>query len=227
MESRVVFELLGFSMHSLKWPSLPKGDKHPVLVIPGFAGSDSSTWALRRFLDYLDYQSHPWNLGVNLGPNDGIDVKLQLRLREIFTNSHRKVSIIGWSLGGIYARVLANRHPNWIRQVITLGSPISGNLRANNVSELYEWVTGGNVDELMHVLREDLSQKPKMPITSIYSKSDGVVHWESCIHDDHNYVQNVEVNSTHVGMGHNPQVMNVVADRLQFAKHNWQPFKKP
>ncbi len=160
----------------------PRGDGHAVLALPGFGGGDRSTTVLRRFLAGLGYQTQPWNLGTNRGPAmPDLLVDLGRRLDEVFIGGgERKVSLIGWSLGGVYARLLAHRYPHKVRQVITLGSPFavgrgstSVNLAARNDSGV-EFVR-----EPSNLLRRLAGEPlPGIPSTAVFSKSDGIVPWQ-------------------------------------------------
>ena len=128
------------------WPLLqlaPRGDGHPVLVLPGLVASDESTRLLRRYLRGRGYEVHGWGLGRNLGPRAGVEDAMIARIETLYDQSGgRKVSLVGWSLGGVYARLLANRMPERVRSVITLGSPFTGNPRASNAWRVYEGVSG-------------------------------------------------------------------------------------
>ena len=216
--------------------SAPRGDGHPVMVIPGFMASDSSTYVLRRFLRSLGYEVHGWGLGRNTGPRDGLRTKLFERLNEI-SNLHdqKKVTVIGQSLGGIYTRIIAHQMPDMVRQIIMLGSPFAGTKNtARPVQMLFRWASGIKKDE--HIppeIRRQFSQNPPVPATAIYSKLDGITHWRSCIHKlsaeelaKDSQVENLEVVCSHVGMAFNPAVLYAVADRLALPEGAWQPFAK-
>ena len=205
----------------------PHGDGHPVLVLPGFVTSDRSTAILRRFLSGLGYDAHGWELGRNLGPRaigwEG--ERLIDRLHEV--HDGEKVSLVGWSLGGVMARELARRHPEMIRQVITLGSPFTGDPRASTVSRAYEAITGDRIDSIH--LRERLAESakpPPVPSTAIFSKGDGVVPWRNCIEPCSDHTDNIEVYGSHCGLGVNPAVLYAVADRLALPEGKWEPFER-
>lgn len=206
----------------------PKGDGHPVLTIPGFGGADGSTHYLRGFLDDMGYETFPWGQGRNLGPRHGIDDMLK-RLADLVQSIYRdtgdkQVSLIGWSLGGIYAREIAKLCPDAVRQVITLGTPFKMNNGGTNATRIYELLSKDRSHKDPNILRQ-LEIPPPVPFTSIYSKSDGVVHWKCSIEEVGEYIENVEIPAaSHLGLGHNPMVMFVVANRLSQTKDNWQPF---
>jgi pimeloyl-ACP methyl ester carboxylesterase len=217
--------LLEWTACAAAWPLLshaPRGDGHPVLVLPGLAAGDASTWPLRKFLEGRGYVVYPWDQGLNLGPRDGVVRKLVARLRKIFRDHHRKVSVIGWSLGGAMARVLAAHEPDHVRSVITLGAPLGGNPKATNAWRLFEFVSGQRADD-PH-LKELLSKRVSVPNTSIYSKTDGIVAWPISQVFDGDESENIEVGASHFGMGANPAVLYAVADRLALREDKWKPF---
>lgn len=206
----------------------PKGDGHPVVVIPGLGTGDTSTYYIRNFLDDIGYQSHSWGQGRNLGPRNGLD-KLLGELLNHITQIHelsgnQPVSIIGWSLGGIYAREIAKLKPEIIRQVITLGTPFNGEPASTNASFLYEMLSKDTSHKDPDVLKK-ISVPPPVPFTSLYSKTDGVVHWEASIEEPSHMTENIEVpGASHLGLAHNPISMYIIADRLTQNKHSWKPY---
>lgn len=224
LEGRAVFE---WAAYLATWPLLaraPRGDGHPVLVLPGLTAGDTTTWPLRRFLERCGYAAYPWELGLNLGPRDGTVHKLLKRLRSIEREHGRKVSLVGWSLGGAMARVLAVREPRRIRSVITLGSPLSGHPKATNAWRLFELVSGVDADDPR--LRALLGRQPSVPSTSILSKTDGIVSWPSSLIPRGAKSENIEVSASHFGMGANPSVLWAVADRLAQPEGRWKPFDR-
>jgi hypothetical protein len=206
----------------------PKGDGHPVLVIPGLGGADGSTHYLRGFLDDLGYETFPWGQGRNLGPRQGME-EMAGRLTDLVQSISRdtggqQVSLIGWSLGGIYSREIAKLCPDVVRQVITIGTPFKSLPVDSSVGRLYEFLSKDKSHKNSEVL-EKISQAPPVPFTSIYSKTDGVVHWTSSIEDEGDLVENIEIpGASHLGLGHNPISMYVIANRLMQTRENWQPY---
>ena len=207
----------------------PRGDGHPVLVLPGFATTDASTKVLRKFLTRLGYDAHTWDLGRNLGHKaigrEG--EKLVARLRAIHEATGEKVSLVGWSLGGVMARLVAHKAPDAVRQVITLGSPFGGSPKSTTVWRAYEWMTGDRVDDARIV--DQLSQHagpPPVPSTAIWSRSDGVCAWQICREGEAPATDNIEVRGSHCGLGVNPSVLYAVADRLAQPDDGWAPFKR-
>lgn len=223
-----------FELSSLAWsaPWLmagPRGDGHPVLVLPGFVTSDVSTGILRRFLTAKGYEAHSWNLGRNLGPKaigrEG--EKLIARLEEVHALTGEKVSLVGWSLGGVMARLLANWRPDLVRQVITLGSPFGGDPKASNVWRLYEKLTGDRIESPQtRKLHAQSAIAPRVPTTAIYSKGDGIVAWQNCREGDHATSDNIEVRGSHVGLVVNPSVLAAIGDRLAQPEGEFTPFER-
>jgi pimeloyl-ACP methyl ester carboxylesterase len=212
------------------WPMLaraPRGDGHGVVVFPGLSASDGSTIPLRRYLDSLGYQTSGWEQGFNFGPRAGVLEAARAQVTRAFSDNGGKVSLIGWSLGGVYARELAKELPHMVRGVITLGTPFAGSHRSTNAWRIYELASGRKVER--ETENYDLPAAPPVPTTSIYSRSDGIVAWQGSIQKPatHNpQTENVEVVASHVGLGVNPSAWWAVADRLAQAEGRWQPFQR-
>ncbi len=224
LEARAIFE---WGAYLLAWPWMrfaPKGDGHPVLVLPGLIAGDTSTWPLRHFLSQLGYVAYPWDLGANFGPRGDTVAKLIGRINEIQRHHEQKISLIGWSLGGAMARALAGHMPDQVRNVITLGSPLQPHPRANHAWRLFEAVSGWRVDdpELGELTRQPLS----MPSTSIFSKADGIVNWRVSVAPDHPTAENIEIAASHLGLGVNPLALFAIADRLAQSEGKWRPFDR-
>jgi pimeloyl-ACP methyl ester carboxylesterase len=224
LEGRALLEL-GATVSMWPWLALaPRGDGHPVLVLPGLVASDLSTRVLRRYLRERGYRVHGWGQGRNLGLRDGVETKLFERLDALHARYGQKVSLVGWSLGGLYARVLAKHRPEAVRDVITLGSPFAGSPRSTNAWRVYEWASGQKSDDPM--AHERLRGKLKVPATSIYSRTDGIVAWPSSIDETSATSENIEVIASHLGLGVHPAVLFAVADRLAQAEGAWKPFDR-
>lgn len=226
LEGRAPLESLAL-LASLPWlHKLPQGDGHPVLVFPGLSANDLSTAPLRALLDRLGYSAQPWGQGLNLGPRAGVLERCRQDLTQLQRRHHRKVSLLGWSLGGLYARELAKECPELVRSVITLGTPFTGHPKATNVWRLFEWVSGHRTDDpalqaRLHRLRE----APPVPTTSIYSRSDGVVSWRCSVNEPGPLTENIEVPASHLGLGLNPIALYALADWLAQPEGDWQPFE--
>ena len=226
-EYRALWEL-GFSLTaSPLLLTAPRGDGHPVLVLPGFLVSDISTTLLRRYLTLLGYDAHGWELGRNLGGVARMRTKLRERLQQIHAKTGKKVSLVGWSLGGVYARDLALAMPDVVRSVITLGSPLSCSPHASNISDVYEFVSGeGPWDEGAHEF-DAIAGKLPMPSSSIWSRIDGVVSWKSSVLRSDARSENIEViGASHIGLGANAAVLWAVADRLAQPDGTFVPFAR-
>ncbi|MEY3124837.1 MAG: hypothetical protein RLZZ573_1357 [Pseudomonadota bacterium] len=212
------------SFKALQW-MVPQGDGHPVLVIPGLGASDASTALLRRFLDDLGYVTYPWGLGRNKGvKEENADLMLQ-RLQFIYDHHGKKVSVIGQSLGGVFARELARFAPQMVRQVITLGSPFTGHPLASTGTHLYEWLSGDRFEDLDFDQHLQIRIKPPVPTTSIYSKLDGVVAWECSIEEGRPEGESINLRgNSHIGMGSSPTALYLIAERLAQPEDRWKPF---
>lgn len=224
--SRAFTELTTSWLSRPLWQKFPRGDDHPVLLFPGFLASDLSTRPLRGFLRELGYRAHPWRQGRNLGLRDRLEDRLLQRVRELRRRSGRKVSLIGWSLGGVFAREVARRSPDDVRLVISMGSPFGGWPKANHSWRLFEWMSGRDVDEIAAERAAEMQQPPPVPATAIYSKSDGVTAWQSCLEQPGPTSENVEVPASHLGLGFNPLTFYVIADRLAQREDGWRPFER-
>ncbi len=224
LESRAPLEL-GATLAA--WPllkSAPQGDGHPVIVFPGLGAGDFSTVPLRNFLDAQGYDTYGWDLGFNFGPREGVLQKSLTRVADIHEKTGRKVSLIGWSLGGVYAREFAKALPTHIRSVITLGTPFGGDPKATNAWRFYEFASGHKLDD--PELLEHLKEAPPVPTTSIFSRSDGVVAWPLSVQAESKRAENVEVIASHVGLGLNPAALYAVADRLAQPEGKWKKFDR-
>lgn len=207
--------------------NIPKnGDGHPVLIIPGFMATDMSTIPLRSFIHDLGYKVYGWGEGRNYAKEEYIEL-LSEKTVKLFEKHEEKITIIGWSLGGVYARQMAKKHPELIRQVITMGSPFKGIKDANNAKWMYDILTKGKgTASIDKDLIEDIPNPAPVPTTAIYSKEDGVVPWNVCLEQEENAIhQNIQVRGSHLGFGVNPTVLQIIADRLQYREENWEKFE--
>lgn len=227
LELRTIPELGGFlASLPLLTAVAPRGEGQPVLVLPGLVTSDRSTIALRNFLKSRGFAAYGWELGRNYGPLPGVERGLQDRLEELYEKHGQKVSLVGWSLGGIYARQMAKMMPDKVRQVITLGSPFAGDPRATNAWKLYEFTSGHKVDDRERHMGGAISDPPPVPTTAIYSRTDGVCHWQNCIEREGPITENIEVESSHCGLGHHPAAVYAIADRLSQPEGAWKKFER-
>jgi len=220
---RAALEYAG--MRVMNKAALPPGDGHPVVIFPGLAADRHSIGPLKEFCEQLGYTAYDWGRGFNTGPQGDVDMwldELAQHVREL-TSAHReRVSLVGWSLGGIYAREVAKKLTGSVRQVITIGTPLAGSAEQTNVSWVYRLVSGQKpmLDDAMMVR---LRTAPDVPTTSIFSRSDGVVAWQACIQDGvAQHTENIEVDGSHCGLGWNTEVLSVIADRLRQPADSWQ-----
>jgi len=202
-----------------------QGDGHPVLVLPGFMASDTSTKPLREFIDRIGYTPYAWDLGRNYAKVSFLNA-LSDKLIEIHKEHKRPITIIGWSLGGVYARQIAKLNPKIVRQVITMGSPFRGITKSNNASWLYNLLPGNKrIVDLDPDLLADLPMPAPVPTTAIYTKEDGIVPWKFCMEENEDALhQNIQVRGSHLGLGVNLSVFEIIADRLQYEKAYWTHF---
>jgi pimeloyl-ACP methyl ester carboxylesterase len=224
LEGRAVWEL-GATLAAI--PILhqaPRGDGHAVVVFPGLAASDVTTVPLRGFLDLQGYDSHGWKLRFNFGPRKGVlDASIE-RVQRFRRESGRKVSLVGWSLGGVFAREIAKMIPEDVRCVVTLGSPFTGHPKANNAWRFYQLVSGHRLedDEAM----EHVRRPPPVPTTSIFSRTDGIVAWRCCLQPAAERAESIEIQASHLGIGMHAAAWYAIADRLAQPEGRWSPFHR-
>jgi len=222
LEGRAPWEYAAM-LAAMPWlRKLPRGDGHPVVVFPGLGAADFTTIPLRQFLERQGYVTYPWQQGLNLGPRDGVLQGCLDKVKSVHEKHKEPVSIIGWSLGGIYAREVAKDLPELTRCVITLGTPFTGNPRASNAWRFFEFVSGHSTDDPKVI--EQIRKAPPVPTTSIYSKTDGIVAWQCSVNEVGPLAENIGVVASHVGMGMNPIALYAIADRLAQDTENWKHF---
>ena len=216
---RALLEYAG--MRLMDKTALPRGDGHPVVIFPGLASDRHSTAPLKAFCEDLGYAAYDWGRGFNTGPDGHVDAwldELAQHVQELTAAHGQRISLIGWSLGGIYAREIAKKLRGHVRQVITIGTPFAGTAEQTNVAWVYR-LLNGQTPALDEALMARLRTPPDVPTTSIFSRSDGVVAWQACIQGgDREHTENIEIDGSHVGMGWNPQVLSIIADRLRRSK---------
>ncbi|ATE53373.1 esterase/lipase family protein [Actinosynnema pretiosum] len=225
--TRAVVDLGQYAAARQLLRAAPSGDGHTVIVLPGLGGADGSTAVLRRFLSGLGYDVRGWGLGRNLGPS-AATVDGTRALLERVAAERGEVSLVGWSLGGVFARELARERPELVRQVITLGSPYAlRDARCTRVNPVFRLLSV--FYEAVSDLPPPESERPAMPVpaTSVYSRSDGIVPWRACLEEEGRRRESVPVASSHLGYCHNTSVLWLVADRLAQPRGRWHRFAPP
>ncbi len=224
--ARAAFEFSTFFPYKYFASSAVEADPHPVLVIPGFMTSDLSTAPMRKYLTELGYDAYGWGLGRNYGDEADMDILLDIA-DSLFQRHRKQISIIGWSLGGIFARQLAKVRPHLVRQVITMGTPFSGLTENNNVVWIHNLITNLRAEDALDPdFLADIPNPAPVPTTAIYTKQDGIVPWTYCLEKTESDIhQNVEVLGSHLGLGFNPVVIEVIKDRLLYNLENWQKYR--
>ena len=211
------------------WPLLmraPRGDGHHIVAIPPFGAGDAFTTVMRNYLGRLGYTVHPWGRSEILALHRLSTVAVK-RLREVVREAGGEISLIGHSLGGIYAREVARAAPEHVRRVVTVGSPFGGDLKSNVVWPMYEAVTGTRIRSIPPEFLARMNEPLPVPSTAIYSRSDGVVAWHSCIDEEAPDAENIEMPGSHIGLLHNPAALYIIADRLAQPPGSHEPFVPP
>jgi pimeloyl-ACP methyl ester carboxylesterase len=210
-----------------------RGDGHPVLLLPGFMGSEASLAALEFFLRQRGWRVETWGLGRNVGFHAKHASALEQKIRHLHHKTGRKVSLVGWSLGGVFALYGAHQVPECVRSVVTLGSPLSvdpeGSASPPLVKAMYRLIAHpmGPSAHAMQPRAKKLRDRHElpMPTSCLYSLSDGVVPpQEATIDGDPALHENIRVPGSHVGLGFNAMVLWIVADRLSQPEGEWKPF---
>jgi predicted alpha/beta hydrolase family esterase len=206
----------------------PRGDGHGVLVLPGLLASDASTVPLRQFLRLLGYDARGWGLGRNRGPTEAVLQQLPQAVADHVQRTGRPVSLVGWSLGGIFAREIARRQPSQVRQVITLGSPFAATDRwGNHADGPYRRLSRLHAAPGRIPSRAQVARPIRVPSTSVYSRRDGIVSWQACVEPETALHENVEVRCSHLGFGVDPATLWLIADRLAVPAGQHRPFRPP
>jgi pimeloyl-ACP methyl ester carboxylesterase len=231
LEARFPLELMALPYFFPLLQSAPMGDGHPVLTLPGFSASDSSTYVMRQFLANRGYRSYAWNLGRNIGPLAGLETRMVDRVKALTDQHGEAVSLVGWSLGGLFSRFIGNEIPDHVRTVITLGSPIGISEGGENLSPLVLRLADGVMPNRLKAMFSQANldhwrDTPPVPTTAVYSMTDGAAHWKNlCDPLQQPRSENVRVPGTHTGMTHNPFVYWILANRLAQEPGEWRPYR--
>jgi pimeloyl-ACP methyl ester carboxylesterase len=222
---RAAFELARHHLAKAK-PSAP-GDGHPVVIFPGLGADGRSVATLRDRCRACGYEAFDWGQGFNTGPQGNLDMWLQTlkaQVTELLSEHEQPATLIGWSLGGLYAREIGKLMAPRLRQVITIGTPFNADADHTNAGWLFRLLSGGST-ELDPVLSRRLRTPPPLRTTSIYSRTDGVVAWQTCRHERRSkLVHDIEVDGSHIGMGWSREVLDAVTDRLGQAPGPWRRY---
>ncbi|HKL61889.1 MAG TPA: alpha/beta fold hydrolase [Woeseiaceae bacterium] len=214
LEVRAPLEGLGLAAF---WPWIafvPRGDGRPVVLAPGYGASDVSMYPLYRYLKCLGYDVHHWGLGRNQGKVTHYVATLKVHVRELHESAGETVTLIGWSLGGVVMREIAREAPELVREVITMGTPIVGGPKYTRVGEEFAKRENLDLDRFEIAAHERNMEGIRCPVTSIYSKTDGVVSWRASIDRYNSQARNIRVPGSHLGLGFNPAVWRVIATTL-------------
>jgi pimeloyl-ACP methyl ester carboxylesterase len=205
---------MSHALHRDQLRDAPRGDGRPIMVLPGLVNSDLSNFVMRGFLNRLGYHAVGWGLGRNFGVRAvGADAELLIaKVEALYAEAGEKVTLIGVSLGGIMARIVAHRRPDLVREVITVSSPYAGPPTATNVWRGFELLTGEKIgDEAVKARGAEAAAAPEVPTTAIWSRSDGLVNGMIC-HDQH--CRSIEIQSSHMGVQLKPATLLAIAGVL-------------
>lgn len=204
-----------------------RGAQQPVMLIPGFTGSDHSTYFVRQYLRGQGYDVYGWEQGPNVGLIASVFAALEQRLQDIFERTGQPVSLVGWSLGGFYVRALANRHPDKVRCIVTIATTFAlPTPRAVNrvITRLYGYLNPYQQSDEFFISSDMWEATPPLPATSIYSEGDGVNNWRYCLDKEGPQSENIRVYGSHCGLTVNPMVYYILANRLAQDPAAWQPY---
>ncbi|MCW2542757.1 MAG: hypothetical protein JWM40_309 [Frankiales bacterium] len=203
-------------------------DPHAVLVLPGLGATDRSTRPLRRVLRQQHHWVHGWNLGRHKVWTRESVSEVEDRLEELHARYGAPISLVGISAGGILARELARAHPERVRQLITIVSPFRHRDGDDNrIARLLSHVKPGDSDHFRELPREDDRPRLPMPVTSIFSRSDGLIDWRSCLETPGHERDNIEIRASHLGAAANLATVIAVSERLNCPLDDWHPFVPP
>ena len=198
------------------WFRLPRGRAavpRTVVLLPGFGAGPRSLAALRRYLGSRGHAAVDWGLGRNTGRVPQLRAALHERVAALVRETGEPAVLVGWSLGGYIARELAREHPDLVRRIITLGSPVVGGPRYTATARWYA-SQGFDLDQIEGAVKDRYAKPLQTPVVAIYSKRDGIVAWQACIDRWSPNVRNVEVDESHIGMGFAPDVLRIVAEEV-------------
>lgn len=219
LESRAPFENMRLrNTPAYAGDGLPRGEGQPVLLIPGFMAADRSLATLRDWLLRMGYHAEIPGLAFNVRYSEAVLNAINLHLVDLYGWLGQKVTLVGHSRGGLLAKVAAHRHPEMVDRVVALGAPLADpfdispfTMACVRLAQVFNLVRFGQTGEVERPFLDDLAAPVGRPLTSIYSRTDGIVHWRACIRPD---AECVEVVSSHVGLAVNPDVYALIARLL-------------
>ncbi len=214
LEVRAPFEALTLVPAAPWLLTMPRGDGRQIMFVPGFLADDASTWPMRRYLSYLGYSALPWSQGRNKGRPER-DAETLVDHIESVRREHEKITLVGWSLGGVISREAARIAPHAVREVITYGTPVEGGPKYTSTATLYANNRGLDLDAFEHHIHSVNSKGISQPLTVIYSRSDGIVGWRAAIDRYNPQAKHIRVPGSHLGMGTNPLVWRAIAKTLR------------
>lgn len=222
-----VFSGFSWAATAAAWPLLSRieqGDGHPVLVLPGLLTNDLATLPLREFLEDRGHPTYPWEQGINRGPLPDVMKNLVEKIDELYDTHGEPFSLVGWSMGGAISVALTQLRPKKIRNVITLGSPLAHAPHATNAKFFFELVSG--MDAECVSLAKMIKPHKDVPITSLFTKNDGIVGWETSANFEHPKAEAIEILGTsHLGIVAHPGSFYLIANRLRQNKKEWTPYQ--
>lgn len=213
LEARALFEIGALVPSAPSLLSQPKGDGRPIVLVPGFLADDRSMWPLRGFLRYLGYSVQGWGLGRNDGSPQNDAERFLARIDEL-VKGDKRLTLIGWSLGGVIARIVAMERPDAVREVITLGTPVEGGPKYTTAGAYYARKRGIDLDAFEQHVHEQNQRGLEVPLTIIYSRTDAVVSWRAAIDRYNPQARHIEVPGSHIGLGFSPAVWRIIAGTL-------------
>lgn len=208
----------------------PRGEPHPVVLVPGFTATDRLMGRLRRFLQRCGYQACGWGQGRNMGVRQDLLDGLCERVDILAQRAGKKVSIIGWSGGGMYARAAAALLPHRVRQVVTMGTPFkltedTLEYLPEGIYKLHERLSPRDSREVEEVDNWQWFESPPVPSSSLYCERDALSPWPFCLDESDPRSENIHVPGSHAGMPYNPLMYYVISDRLAQPEGDWRPFE--
>jgi len=199
------------------WLSMKSGvaaRPRTVILLPGFGAGPASMRIMESFLRRRGHRVRDWGLGRNTGDARQLRARLRPLVEQCIAEHRESAVLVGWSLGGYIAREYAREHPDEVRKVVTLGSPVIGGPRYTATAQWYR-AQGHDLDQIERTVADRYATPLSTPVTAIYSKRDGIVAWQACIDRWSPAVRHVEVSETHVGLGFAPRVLAIVADAVE------------